>query len=437
MNSRRNPTPTPHLSPSPTRHPSATPVPPNAHGRPHHPAERDTHASTPDNHPRLLRPRATRQEVHPRRTRQPDQRSHPELPVHRRLKPTREALTALTLLFAAAMIFFPALPARASPPTWRWPLDGHPRILRRFTPPPEPWLAGHRGLDLAAPAATPVLAAGPGTVRFAGPVAGRGVITVEHEGGLRTTYLPVKASVRRGQPVTSGSRLGVLEASTGHCQESCLHWGLLRRGTHYLDPLLLLGHAPIRLLPFWPMNQNDFGPVDADTLGQPAAGSESTPPLSQQQSRSPTAPRPLPPGHPTALALTPARPTLTANTAGNAPPPPPHHYLPNPQPPLPHDGLPVPQQPPLTTSNATTPTASRQRQRPAPQTTNLGFLPRSASTPATPAIALGALLGIALLITALRRHRRTRTAQHTQRGGQHRRHRHRRRPRKHRHPPSQ
>ncbi|MEV1171109.1 peptidoglycan DD-metalloendopeptidase family protein [Nonomuraea sp. NPDC049784] len=434
MNSHRNPTPTPHRSPSPTRHPSATPVPPNAHGRPH-PAAHNTHASTPNNHPRLLHLLTTRQEVHPRRTTQPDPCSRPELPVHRRLKPTRGALAALTLLFAVAMIFFPALPARASPPTWRWPLDGHPRILRPFAPPPEPWLAGHRGLDLAAPAATPVLAAGPGTVRFAGPVAGRGVITIEHEGGLRTTYLPVKASVRRGQPVTSGSRLGVVEASTGHCQESCLHWGL-RRGTHYLDPLLLLGHAPIRLLPFWPMNQNAFGPVDADTLGQPAAGSEITLALSQHQSGSPTAPRSLPPRHPTALAMTPAKPTLTTNAASNTPPPL-HNGRPTPQPPPPHDGLPVPQQPPLTPPNATPPTASRQRQRPAPQTTNLGFLTRSASTPTTPAIALGALLGIALLITALRRHRRTRTAQHTQRGGQHRRHRHRRRPRKHRHPPSQ
>ncbi|MEV4112041.1 M23 family metallopeptidase [Nonomuraea sp. NPDC049695] len=264
------------------------------------------------------------------------------------------------------MVLFPAPPARASSPSWRWPLDGHPRVLRRFTPPPESWLAGHRGLDLAAPTATPVLAAGPGTVRFAGPVAGRGVITVEHEGGLRTTYLPVAASVRRGQSVTAGSTLGVIEAPTGHCQESCLHWGL-RRGAHYLDPLLLVGHAPIRLLPFWAITGNALDPVDKGTFEQMAARSQATRPLNRQQPQSPAVPRPLRPGDPA----------------------------------------------------------------------DLGLLTRSASTSTAPAVGLGgALFGMAILITVLRRHRRTRTAQHTHRGGQHRRHRHRRKPRGHRHPSS-
>ncbi|MEV0825600.1 M23 family metallopeptidase [Nonomuraea rubra] len=168
----------------------------------------------------------------------------------------RVAAAISTLLISTTLILSttPAPPARAAPPTWRWPLDGTPRILRPFTPPPEPWLAGHRGIDLAAPADTPVLAAGPGTIRFAGPVAGKGVITIDHEGGLRTTYLPVTASVRRGQPITPGAKLGVLEPSKHHCEESCLHWGL-RRGTSYLNPLQLLGHAPTRLLPFWPPPQ--------------------------------------------------------------------------------------------------------------------------------------------------------------------------------------
>ncbi|WP_421917239.1 M23 family metallopeptidase [Nonomuraea polychroma] len=157
----------------------------------------------------------------------------------------------LAIVLATAVLTLTAPPARASPPTWRWPLDGNPRILRRFSPPPEPWLAGHRGIDLAAPTATPVLAAGGGTVRFAGPVAGKGVVTIDHEGGLRTTYLPVAASVKRGQSVTPGTELGVIEPSGGHCPESCLHWGLLRE-SRYLNPLILLGRAPIRLLPFWP-----------------------------------------------------------------------------------------------------------------------------------------------------------------------------------------
>ncbi|MFF0862318.1 M23 family metallopeptidase [Nonomuraea sp. NPDC003560] len=155
--------------------------------------------------------------------------------------------TAITLTTIAT----PAPLAKAAPPSWRWPLDGSPRVLRRFAPPLAPWLAGHRGIDLAASADTPVLAAGSGTVRFAGPVGGRGVVTIDHPGGLRTTYLPISASVKQGEPITMGSRLGVVQAVHGHCQESCLHWGLIQ-SARYLDPLLLLGHAPIRLLPIWP-----------------------------------------------------------------------------------------------------------------------------------------------------------------------------------------
>ncbi|MFC5817325.1 peptidoglycan DD-metalloendopeptidase family protein [Nonomuraea harbinensis] len=133
---------------------------------------------------------------------------------------------------------------------WRWPLDGTPEILRRFSPPPARWLAGHRGVDLAAPPAAPVLAAGAGSVGFAGSVAGRGVVTVNHAGGLRTTYLPVTPAVRPGDPVSAGDLLGTLAPAPPHCLESCLHWGL-RDGLTYLDPLLLLTGTRIRLLPYW------------------------------------------------------------------------------------------------------------------------------------------------------------------------------------------
>ncbi len=142
-------------------------------------------------------------------------------------------------------------PETPDPPAWRWPLDGQPVIIRRFNPPPEPWRAGHRGIDLAALPGSTVFAAGPGTVTYAGPLAGRGVVSIQHPGGLRTTYLPVRAVVRRGQTISMGDELGVLESTSWHCIASCLHWGL-RRGFRYLDPLLLLGWGPIRLLPHWP-----------------------------------------------------------------------------------------------------------------------------------------------------------------------------------------
>ncbi|WP_433652351.1 murein hydrolase activator EnvC family protein [Micromonospora zamorensis] len=143
-----------------------------------------------------------------------------------------------------------ALPSAPQPTgRFRWPVDGPPRPVRRFDLPPRPWLPGHRGVDLAAPAGTVIRSAGPGSVLFAGLVAGRPVITVGHADGLRTTHEPVRPAVRPGQQVTAGTPLGeLLPGHPGCPAAACLHWGL-RRGTDYLDPLALLGLGPVRLLP--------------------------------------------------------------------------------------------------------------------------------------------------------------------------------------------
>ncbi|GAA1121404.1 murein hydrolase activator EnvC family protein [Nocardiopsis composta] len=139
-------------------------------------------------------------------------------------------------------------PAAADGQRWHWPLAGRPGVVRPFAPPPEPWLPGHRGVDLAAPAGAEVRAAGAGRVAFAGRIAGVGAVSVQH-GALRTTYLPVVPSVARGDPVAAGDPLGTLDPGARHCPgRPCLHWGL-RLGRDYLDPLGLLGLGAIRLLP--------------------------------------------------------------------------------------------------------------------------------------------------------------------------------------------
>ncbi len=119
-------------------------------------------------------------------------------------------------------------------------------VVRAFDPPDQPWLAGHRGIDLRTRPGAKVRAAGNGRVRFAGKVGGRPVVVVGH-GALRTTYEPVLASVRVGQPVRRGQVIGTVAHGTGHCGTGrCLHLGL-RRGTQYLDPRLILGgHAILR-----------------------------------------------------------------------------------------------------------------------------------------------------------------------------------------------
>jgi murein DD-endopeptidase MepM/ murein hydrolase activator NlpD len=169
--------------------------------------------------------------------------------------PAVAALTgcAVAALIGCAVAARPALaapvPTPAATERFGWPLDGSPSVVRRFEPPPRPWLAGHRGVDLAAGPGTPVRAAGPGTVRFAGRLAGRGVVSIDHADGLRTTYEPVTPGVVTGQAVRAGDPIGVLDAGHPGCPVlACLHWGL-RRGEVYLDPLALVGRARVRLLP--------------------------------------------------------------------------------------------------------------------------------------------------------------------------------------------
>jgi murein DD-endopeptidase MepM/ murein hydrolase activator NlpD len=158
-------------------------------------------------------------------------------------------LLALLVLGAVAV---PA-PAAAEPawsaPAWSAPLDGDLRVTRPFDPPPDPFGAGHRGVDLAGIPGGRVLAAGAGVVVFAGMVAGRPVVSIDHPGGLRTTYEPVAPSVAAGQPVARGSPIGRLSAGHSGCPvAACLHWGL-RRGEVYLDPLGLVRPVQVRLLP--------------------------------------------------------------------------------------------------------------------------------------------------------------------------------------------
>ena len=140
-------------------------------------------------------------------------------------------------------------PGPAGVARYRWPLTGTPPVVRAFEPPPRPWLPGHRGVDLGAAPGEVVCAAGGGIVYFAGTVAGRGVVSVLHDNGLRTTYEPVTPLVRAGAQVSPGHPIGLLSAGHAGCRATaCLHWGL-RDDTSYLDPLALLGLARLRLLP--------------------------------------------------------------------------------------------------------------------------------------------------------------------------------------------
>jgi murein DD-endopeptidase MepM/ murein hydrolase activator NlpD len=132
------------------------------------------------------------------------------------------------------------IPAEAPLATggWPWPVRGP--VIRGFDPPEDPFGAGHRGIDVAAPIGTGVVAPASGTVAFAGKVGGHLFVTLDHGGELTTTYSWVSAiSVRKGDAVTAGQAFAV--TGMGHPGASVphLHFGVRLAGA-YLDPLTFL-----------------------------------------------------------------------------------------------------------------------------------------------------------------------------------------------------
>jgi len=138
-----------------------------------------------------------------------------------------------------------ALPGTTSVP-YRAPVEG--AVLRLFDAPAQRWSSGHRGVDLAAGVGEVVRSPAAGVVSFSGTVVDRGVVTITHPDGLRSSLEPVVGAPVAGTTVDAGDEVGTVQRS-GHCaREACVHWGV-RRGQTYLDPLELLGVDPVVLLP--------------------------------------------------------------------------------------------------------------------------------------------------------------------------------------------
>jgi murein DD-endopeptidase MepM/ murein hydrolase activator NlpD len=157
----------------------------------------------------------------------------------------------LAALVTIAVLCAP--PVRAVDGRLDWPLRPRPAVVRMFDAPSPNWNRGHRGVDLAGMPGQPVYAAGPGTVVFAGELAGRTLVSIAHPGGLRTTYEPVQPAVRAGQLVEAGANIGALLAGHEGCANAaCLHWGAMwgaASRADYVDPLGLVATTPIRLKP--------------------------------------------------------------------------------------------------------------------------------------------------------------------------------------------
>jgi murein DD-endopeptidase MepM/ murein hydrolase activator NlpD len=113
-------------------------------------------------------------------------------------------------------------------------------VVRAFDPPETPFGSGHRGIDIAAPPGTIVVAPDAAVVAFSGRVGGELFVTLDHGGGLTSTYSWLsQVLVRRGDMVPRGAPIAL--TGTGHPGSAVpsLHLGV-RVGEVYVDPLLYL-----------------------------------------------------------------------------------------------------------------------------------------------------------------------------------------------------
>ena len=149
------------------------------------------------------------------------------------------------LLLALAAFFALTTPAQAA---WVWPVRGE--VITPYRNGTDPYATGqHRGIDIAAPVGTPVVAAAGGDVRFAGTAGSSGLtIGIRTGDGYDTSYLHLASlAVRAGANVSTGERIGAVGTTgTRSAAEPHLHFGVRDAGTRhaYHDPLAFLPPPP-------------------------------------------------------------------------------------------------------------------------------------------------------------------------------------------------
>ena len=131
----------------------------------------------------------------------------------------RGRLVSCSRVIAAALAI--AAPVQAQTPTapvpqprpgtdFAVPLYG--TLVRTYDAPlDDPYAAGHRADNVAAPLGTPVRAAAEGVVSFAGTVVGNRTVTIDHAGAIKTTYSFLGTiGARKGQHVAPGDVIGTV-----------------------------------------------------------------------------------------------------------------------------------------------------------------------------------------------------------------------------------
>lgn len=129
---------------------------------------------------------------------------------------------------------------------WSWPLSGPRTVVAPYRAPAHLYGAGHRGVDLGTSIGATVTAPAEGVVAFRGTVVDRPLLTIEHPGGLVTTFEPVASELVAGEVVASGQELGIVDVG-GHTPAGALHLGVRLDGD-YINPMLLFGDVPRAVL---------------------------------------------------------------------------------------------------------------------------------------------------------------------------------------------
>lgn len=155
-------------------------------------------------------------------------------------------LLAPAVTMALAVTMPPAATAAAAHherPVFRPPVDAP--VTDPFRPPENPYGRGNRGVEYDTEPGDVVRAAAPGTVVFAGAVAGTLHVTVDHGGALVSSYSYLqRLGVRVGTDVDQGAVIGVAGER--------LHFSVRLEGA-YTDPAGFIGvrRVRVRLVPLW------------------------------------------------------------------------------------------------------------------------------------------------------------------------------------------
>lgn len=145
---------------------------------------------------------------------------------------------AIAALVAVLALAPPASAQRLEErPVFRPPADGP--VTDPYRPPSDTYGPGNRGIEYGTEPGDVVRAAADGTVVFAGPVAGSLHVTVDHGGGVVSSYSYLgRLSVRVDARVAQGQVIAIAGDR--------LHFGVRVNGS-YADPAGFIGVARIRV----------------------------------------------------------------------------------------------------------------------------------------------------------------------------------------------